>query len=208
LIGLPAANGESKNQDEDEKPRPVSAKRSEYDALTWINRMPEKLGEGETPLQLAGRVLGRLASHESRNLVKLPTGMTKDTYLAMKTFFRYEGESKVGNCAACHTPMEFEGSVERIVSKHGTPKKAPSLRNLKGRKLDLEKIVTEKIAAAEHKQSGNADEIDEAFSLMKITEEDIPGLVSFLNSLNDQSILDHRNMLKNVELLDTSDFFE
>jgi hypothetical protein len=207
--GLMAFTYADEKKDAQEPTRPtVSAKRSMYDALVWINRMPEKLGEGETPLQIAGRVLGRLASHESRNLVKLPYGMKKDTYLAMKTFFRYEGDSKVGNCAACHTPMEFDGSDLRVAAKGGQPTKAPSLRNLESLNLDLEKILLAKIESADQKKTGEADDIDDAFLLMNITKEDVPGLVAFLNSLNDISFVGHRKAITDVELLDTSDFWD
>jgi len=207
ISGTIVYSEDEKSSESDEPKKIVSQMRSLYDALTWVNRMPEEMSDGETPLQFSGRLLGRVASHESRNLLKLPTGMTRDTYLAMKTFFRYEGDSSVGNCAACHTPMQFESQTKHIMTKGGAAQLAPSVRNIAVRNLDLEKILKTKIKAAEQKKDGSADDLDDAFSIMTITEKDIPGLVSFLESLNDASFVDFRKMIVEVEPLDTSDIF-
>ena len=84
----------------------------------------------------------------------------------------------------------------------------PSLRNLKERKIDLEKVIMAKIAASEQKRSGKADEIDDAYASMSITAEDVPGLVAFLNLLNDTPEEGFRDLILNAELLDTTDFWE
>ena len=76
-----------------------SSQRAIFDAFTYVNRIPEVVEEDESPLQLAGRIFGRLGNQEGRILLKLPPGMDKESYLAFKTFYRYEGE-QAGNCAA------------------------------------------------------------------------------------------------------------
>lgn len=178
-------------------------KRSIYDAFTYVNRIPEEAGEGETPVEFAGRLFGRLANQEGRMLLKLPTGMTKDDYLAFKTFFRYEGE-QAGNCNACHTPPNFNSDKTFVTTKGGEAKKAPILRNMKEHNVDVEAVLKKKIDAAKAKQAG-ADDIDDAYSVMTITEKDIPGLVSFLNLLNDGKEEEFRDLILNAEIVDTSD---
>ena len=118
-----------------------SSKRAAYDAFVYVNRIPEKTAKGETAEDLAGRIFGRLANQEGRILLKLPAGMNRESYLGFKTFFRYEGRAKVGNCAACHTPAEFTDLKSHVVTKGGSPKPTPSLRNLKKRKVENPKRV-------------------------------------------------------------------
>ncbi len=181
-----------------------STKRAVYDAFAYVNRIPEKPEERETPSDLAGRVLGRLANQEGRILLKLPTGMDRESYFAFKTFFRYEGAAKVGNCIACHTPAEFTDLQKHVVTKDGTPTVTPSLRNLKKRKVDVRKAIMAKLAAARLKQSGEADDVDDAYAKMNITEKDVAGLVAFIKLLNDASAEGFRELILNAKLLDTS----
>lgn len=181
-----------------------STKRTIYDAFTYVNRIPEAPDAAETPLQLSGRLFGRLSNQEGRMLLKLPTGMTKDDYLAFKTFFRYEGE-QVGNCAACHVPAEFNSKNTFVTSKGGKAKAAPSLRNLAKRDIDVAAVLKAKIAASKQKQSSKANDIDDAYGPMNITEKDIPGLVSFLKLLNDGKEEDFRGLILHAEIMDTSD---
>lgn len=181
-----------------------STKRAVYDAFTYINRLPDRAEEGESATDVAGRIFGRLANQEGRILVKLPAGMDRESYLGFKTFFRYEGKSKVGNCAACHTLADFTDLKMHVVAKNGSPKPTPSLRNLKKRKIKIREVVKGKIVASLQKRSGEAKEIDSAYSKMEISSKDIPGLVAFLNLLNDVSDSDFRKLILNAELLDTS----
>ena len=181
-----------------------TAKRAVYDAFVYVNRIPVEAEEGESAEDVAGRIFGRLANQEGRILLKLPPGMNRESYLAFKTFFRYEGKAKVGNCAACHTPSEFADSKPHVVTKGGSPKPAPPLRNLKKRKVDIAKAIMEKIAASSQKRSGEADEIDDAYASMDISNKDVPGLVAFLNLLNDVPDSDFRNLILEAKLLDTS----
>ena len=185
-----------------------STRRSVYDAFAYVNRIPEGPEEGESARDVAGRIFGRLANQEGRILLKLPPGMDRDTYLAFKTFFRYEGKMNVGNCAACHTPAKFTDSKAHIVTKGGSSTATPSLRNLKKRKGDIRKAIMGKIAASRQKRSGEADEIDNAYAEMNISTKDVSGLVAFLNSLNDVSDSDFRGLILKSKLLDTSEDIE
>ena len=178
-------------------------KRSIYDAFTYVNRIPEEAGDGETPVEFAGRLFGRLANQEGRMLLKLPNGMTKDDYLAFKTFFRYEG-AQAGNCNACHTPPNFNSENKFVTMKGGTAKVAPSLRNMKDSGVDVVAVIKGKIAAAKAKKAG-ADDIDDAYAAMTITEDDVAGLVSYLKLLNDGKEEGFRELILNAEIVDTSD---
>jgi hypothetical protein len=184
--------------------RLASTRRSIYDAFTYVNRLPEVPEEWEEPIDVAGRIFGRLANQEGRILLKVPAGMDRQSYLAFKTFFRYEGESAVGNCAACHTLAEFSDKKGHVVYAGGSPVKTRSLRNLRQTKVDVGRVIREKIAESEKKRSGDADEIDDAYAVMNITEEDVSGLVAFLDLLNDVPDEDFRKLILDVKLLDTS----
>ena len=187
-----------------------TTKRAPFDAFVYVNRIPESPGEGESADDLSGRIFGRLANQEGRIQLKLPPGMDRDTYIAFKTFFRYEPEGKaaVGNCAACHTPAEFTDFREHVVKKGGELKPTPSLRNLKSRSAAIKQAIIDKIAAAEQKRTGVADEIDDAYAKINITMADVPRLVDFLNLLNDVNDSDFRNLILNATLLDTSQDIE
>ena len=182
-----------------------STKRAVYDAFTYVNRLPEGAEKGESAEDVAGRIFGRLANQEGRILLKLPAGMDRDSYLAFKTFFRYEGDAAVGNCAACHTPTEFTDSKAHVVTKGGSPTVTPSLRNLKKRKIDIPKAIMAKITASRQKRSHDVDEIDDAYARMNISKKDVPGLVAFLNLLNDVPDSEFRSLILKAKLLDTSE---
>ena len=184
--------------------RLASSKRAVYDAFTYVNRIPEEAEEGEAPNDIAGRIFGRLANQEGRILLKLPGGMERDSYLAFKTFFRYEGETSVGNCGACHTLPEFTDQKKHLVTQGGSPTVTPSLRNLKQTTVDVKKAIMVKIVASRQKQAGEADEIDDAYAAMKISEQDVAGLVAFIELLNDVPDEDFRNLILEARLLDTS----
>jgi len=184
--------------------RLASTRRSIYDAFTYVNRLPEVPEEWEEPIDVAGRIFGRLANQEGRILLKVPAGMDRQSYLAFKTFFRYEGDAAVGNCAACHTLAEFSDEKEHVVTAGALPVKTRSLRNLRQMKVDVGRVIREKIAASKKKRSGEADEIDDAYAVINITEEDVSGLVAFLDLLNDVPDEQFRKLILDVTLLDTS----
>ena len=185
-----------------------STRRSVFDAFTYVNRIPQSPEKEESAIDLAGRIFGRLANQEGRVLLKLPPGMNRQSYLGFKTFLRYEGEARVGNCAACHVPADFTDLKKHVVAKGGSPMPTPSLRNLRKRDVDLRKAIMNKIVASSQKQSGQANEIDAEYGRMRISKQEIPGLVAFLKLLNDVPDSDFRKRIIDSEVLDTSDDFE
>ena len=200
LLALSACTPETKPKVH----RLVSARRAIYDAFVYVNRIPEGPEEGETAEDVAGRIFGRLANQEGRVLLKLPAGMDRNSYLAFKTFFRYEGKEQVGNCAACHSPAEFSDSKTHVVTKGGEAVATPSLRNLNLGRKDLEKVIHGKIAASRLKQAGEADEIDDAYSIMRLGKEDVPGLVAYLDLLKDVPDDKFRGLILDATVLDTT----
>ncbi len=184
--------------------RLASSKRAVYDAFSYVNRIPEEAEEGESPADIAGRIFGRLANQEGRILLKVPPGMNHESYRAFKTFFRYEGETSVGNCAACHTLTEFTDEKKHLVTRGGEPVMTPSVRNLRQTTVDVRKAIMAKITASRHKKSGEADEIDDAYAVMNLDEEDVAGLVAFIELLNDVPDEDFRDLILDATLLDTS----
>ena len=202
----PTTNAQSKKSIEEQTKihRLSGSKRSAFDAFTYVNRIPERAEQDESAIDLAGRIFGRLANQEGRVLLKLPPGMNREAYLGFKTFLRYEGNTKVGNCASCHALAEFTDLKTHVVSKGGSPKPTPSLRNLKKIKVDLRKAIIVKIAASGQKRSGKAQEIDDQYAKMHIGKKDVAGLVAFLNLLNDVSDSEFRSLILKVKLLDTS----
>jgi hypothetical protein len=187
-----------------------TTKRAPYDAFVYVNRIPEAPKEGESADDLAGRIFGRLANQEGRILLKLPPGMDRQGYQAFKTFFRYgqDENSKVGNCAVCHTPVEFTDFKKHVIAKGGSAKPTPSLRNLDMQDAELEKAIMQKISAAERKRSGDADEISESYAKITITKDDVPGLIEFIRQLNDVSDAEFRKLILDATLLDTSEEIE
>jgi streptogramin lyase/plastocyanin len=67
-----------------------NTRRSPFDAFIYVNRIPDQSDEGETAVQFAGRILGRLANQEGRVLLKLPNGMDHRAYNGFKTFLGSE----------------------------------------------------------------------------------------------------------------------
>ncbi len=188
--------------------RLATTKRAIYDAFAYMNRIPEKAEEDESPEDFAGRILGRLANQEGRILVKLPKGMNREAYLGYKTFLESEGSTKVGNCIACHAPPDFTDLKEHGNAAGGTPKPTPSLRNLDKRKVNLRQVIMAKMAASETKRAGKAKKIDEAYGKMRLNKGDLPQLMAFLNLLNDVPDQEFRNLILNATILDTSDDIE
>jgi arylsulfatase A len=182
-----------------------TTRRSTYDAFSYINRIPDAAYEDETTGDFLGRIFGRLANQEGRVLLKAPAGMDHLGYEGLKTFLSYEGKGSVGNCAACHTLPNFTDGKSHVISRGGTAKPTPSLRNLGKRKVDLRKILLQKIEAAKQKQQGEADDISDAYLEMRLSEQDVPGLVAFLRLLEDGPDNRFRQSIIDAKVLDTSE---
>ncbi len=188
--------------------RLATTKRAIYDAFAYMNRIPEKAEEDESPEDFAGRILGRLANQEGRILVKLPKGMDRQAYLGYKTFLESEGTAKVGNCIACHAPPDFTDLKEHVSSQSDSEKPTLSLRNLAKRKVKIRQVIMAKMAASETKRAGKAEKTDEAYGKMRLNKGDLHQLMAFLNLLNDVPDQEFRNLILNATILDTSDDIE
>lgn len=181
--------------------RLTTTNRSIFDAFSYVNRIPKRFDD-ETAEEFSGRILGRLANQEGRVLIKAPEGMNQLAYQGFKTFLRYEGESGVGNCAACHTPFEFADGKSHIVEKDRKAAPTPSLRNLGNRRIDLREAVSKKLAASKQKRSGQASKISQAYSVMNLNEKDIDKLVAFLKLLNDTPNEKFRELILKAKVLE------
>jgi hypothetical protein len=188
--------------------RLATTKRAIYDAFAYMNRIPEKAEEDESPEDFAGRILGRLANQEGRILIKLPKGMDRQAYLGYKTFLKSEGTAKAGNCIACHAPPDFTDLKEHVSSQGGSLQPTPSLRNLTKRKVKIRQVIMAKMAASEIKRAGKTDKIDEAYGKMRLNKGDLHQLMAFLNLLNDVPEQEFRNLILNTSILDTSNDIE
>ncbi|MDB4614600.1 hypothetical protein OAH18_02810, partial [bacterium] len=181
-----------------------STNRSIYDAFTYVNRIPEKPNSDETADDFSARVFSRLANQEGRILLKAPPGMSPQAYVGYKTFLQYEGTANVGNCAACHTPQEFTDRKTHVVKHGAAPTKTPSLRNLATGNVDLRKALKEKLTAAKQKQAGNGDDVSDAYSNIKLTDQDVEHLIEFLKLLDDGSDNRFRKLILEAKLMDVS----
>ena len=103
---------------------------------------------------------------------------------------RYEGESKVGNCAACHTPRDFS---------NGT---SPTLRNPAARKVNLQAALQKKLALVNQKRSG-ANDIDDAYARVKLSDNDVKSLIEFLRLLEDKHDAQFRKLILGAEVMET-----
>jgi arylsulfatase A len=181
-----------------------TTKRSVFDAFSYINRLPDKPYEEETPDDFAGRIFGRLANQEGRILLKAPPGMDQRAYAGFKTFLGYEGTESVGNCAACHTLHDFTDGKSHVVRKGKPAKPTPSLRNPGRTRIDLRAALQRKLDAAYLKQSGGAADISDEFTKMHLSEKDIPRLIAFLKLLEDVRDEQFRQLIVDATVLDTS----
>ena len=206
LVGMPlwAAEKEGALEAQPRVHRLTSAKRAPFDAFVYANRIPESPGPSESSTDFAGRIFGRLANQEGRVLLKLPPGMDGQAYFGFKKFLGSEGDRQTGNCVTCHTPAEFADGKRHVVTKGGPAVATASLRNLKARKVDVEKVVKAKLAASRLKKSGQAEEIDDAYGRINLSEADIPDLVGFMNSLEDVADAEFRNLILDARVFDAS----
>lgn len=188
--------------------RLATTKRSVFDAFSYVNRIPDKSYDEETPEDFAGRIFSRLANQEGRILLKAPPGMDRPAYEGFKTFLRYEGTASVGNCSACHTLPDFRDGKSHIVTKAGEASLTPSLRNSVSRGVDLKKALGMKLDALHLNQSGETDIISDEYSAMQLSAEDMSNLIAFLKLLDDVSDERFRELILKATVLDTSSDFE
>ena len=208
ITSLPLSSAEKKPDKSIEEKTKIhrlnTKQRSAYDAFTYVNRIPTKADEGESPEDFSGRIFSRLANQEGRILIKLPQGMTLEAYLGYKTFLSTDAKMSNGNCVSCHAPEKFTDLKKHIVTSKGKLSPTPSLRNMNKRKVNLRQIIMAKMAASEEKRAGRADEIDKAYGQIHLNKGDLHQLMAFLNQLNDVSDKDFRDHILKSKILDTS----
>ena len=144
-----------------------NSRRSAFDAFVYVNRIPDQPNNGESPEDFAGRIQSRLANQEGRIQIKLPSEMARNAYLGFKHFVNSEAEAW------------WEASV---------------LSNQE-RKVKLQKVIQQEIAA------GKADHHGDAAGIEKT---DIENLLAFLSSLEGVTDEEFRTSIINAEVLDTS----
>lgn len=181
-----------------------TTRRSVFDAFSYLNRIPNRY-EDKTAEDYAGRIFGRLANQEGRVLVKTPPGMNRQAYDGFKTYLEYEGTASVGNCVACHTLPSFTDGKSHVVSLGAKARPTVSLRNLSKRSIDLSKVLQAKLEVAKQKQSGKADQLSDAYSAMKLNEQDLVNLAAFLKLLEDVPDDRFRKLIIDAKVLDTTD---
>lgn len=184
--------------------RLASTRRSVFDAFSYINRLPEAPYEDESVEEFSGRIFGRLANQEGRILLKAPPGMSRLAYEGLNTFLQYEGNTRVGNCAVCHTFPDFIDGKSHSVQPDVAAVSTTSLRNLNKTPHALRKIIIEKINNAQSKQNGDAAELSDAYSTMRLNHDDVSGLVAFIELLQDVPKQEFRQLILGSELFDPS----
>ena len=181
-----------------------------YDAWAHVDRIQPDPSEGATAEDYAGMIIfSRLSNLEGRIQVKTLKGFGRDAYLGYKAFMRAwpEPEQGVGNCVTCHTPSTFTDGASHIIDESGISKETPTLRDHHKTNADLEAIIRQKVKIALAAQAGNA-QIDQAYQLIKLGDEDITNIVAFLQSLNTVTKEEFRNLILNAEILDTTDIMK
>ena len=184
--------------------RLTSTRRSVFDAFAYINRLPEVPYEDESPEDFSGRIFGRLANQEGRILLKAPPGMSPLAYEGFKTFLRYEGDTNVGNCAACHTFPDFIDGRSHRVSPGMAKVPTTTLRNLHKTPQVVREIITQKMNHSHRKQNGNTSEMSDAYSIMQISPADVSSLIAFIKLLQDVPEQQFRQLILDAKLFDPS----
>lgn len=151
--------------------------RSPFDAFLYVNRIPTELEQGESPAELAGRILGRLANQEGRVLVKLPPKMNLMGYEGFKFVLEESAAESIRGCLQCH-------SLPKLGRVDSTPP-IPSLRNRSLSPAELKRALSTKVHRA---------------TAMSMTELD--QLHAFMNTLSDLPDNDFRNSILKATVLD------
>ena len=184
--------------------RLASTRRSVFDAFAYINRLPEVPYEDDSSEDFSGRIFGRLANQEGRILLKSPPGMSNLAYEGFKTFIQYEGNQRVGNCAACHTLPDFTDDRSHSVQPRMMKVPTTSLRNMNKSSQVLREIINQKIKYAKIKQKGDAPKISDLYSTIRLDQNDVSALVAFIKLLQDVPEQRFRQLILDSEVFDPS----
>ncbi len=80
---------------------------SPYDQFMSLNKLAAAPAASESGQAFAARLLAKVGALEKSGSLKLPKGFDEGALAGFKTFFRAEGNTGAGNCAACHAPPLF-----------------------------------------------------------------------------------------------------
>ena len=172
-----AANGPAEKQMKIH--RLETTKRSRFDAFAYLNRIPLEREIDETPDDLSGRILGRLANQEGRVLVKLPPGMKRDAYHGFKIALDSGQALHAGSCFSCHQLPDCSLTTSKPVT--------PSLRNVSYSMKQLRQTM-----------------MTDPHHNIQLDEGDLTRLLALLQILKDVPDADFRNLILNATVLDTS----
>ena len=156
-----------------------TTKRSRFDAFAYLNRIPLEREIDETPDDLSGRILGRLANQEGRVLVKLPLGMNRDAYQGFKIALDSGQALHAGSCFSCHQLPDCSLTTSKPVT--------PSLRNVSYSMKQLRQTM-----------------MTDPHHNIQLDEGDLTRLLALLQILKDVPDADFRNLILNATVLDTS----
>ena len=183
----PQANSENRSPTAENLPtekkmqihRLETKKRSRFDAFAYLNRIPLERESDETPDDLSGRILGRLANQEGRVLVKLPPGVNRTAYQGFKIALDSGPALHAGNCFSCH-------QLPNSSLTTSTPP-TPSLRNASFSMKQLRQAM-----------------MTETHRNIQLDEGDLNRVLALLQTLNDVPDAEFRNLILNATVLDTS----
>ena len=140
-----------------------SKKRSRFDAFVYVNRIPIEPEEDESPEDLAGRILGRLANQEGRILIKLPPGMNRQAYRGFKVALANGAELHSGRCFQCHRLPDL-----------GSARLKPRVTTLRNRSISMEKFASVLSDKTHRDISLDKNDIQQLYEFCK-TLIDVPG---------------------------------
>jgi arylsulfatase A len=156
-----------------------SDRRSTFDAFAYINRIPIEPEKDETPDDLDGRILSRLANQEGRVLVKLPPAMSRQAYEGFKLTLESDLKTTSGRCNTCHQLPNL--------GRTATPSPVPSLRN---RSYSIERL-REVMENKTHRS-------------IKLDKRRLEQLHAFLQTLTDIPDKQFREQIIKASVLDNS----
>ena len=131
--------------------------------------------------------------------------MSTLAYEGFKTFIQYEGDQRVGNCAACHTLPDFTDGRSHSVQPRMVKVPTTSLRNMNKSSQALREIINQKIEYAKIKQKGDAPKTSDLYSTIRLDQNDVSALVAFIKLLHDVPEQTFRQLILDSEVFDPSD---
>ncbi|MEE2642514.1 MAG: sulfatase-like hydrolase/transferase, partial [Planctomycetota bacterium] len=155
-----------------------SKKRSAFDALVYVNRIPIEPDDEETQEDLSYRIFSRLSNQEGRVQIKLPPTMSREAYEGFKIAVAPGKVAHAGQCTQCHRLPDFADNLNKQV--------VPSLRNRNDSLARLSKILANRT----HRE-------------IRLDENDIKHLYQWLQTLKDVTDSEFRNLIIRSTVMDS-----